>query len=117
MPHARLGPSNPRWRACPGSVREEAVYQNISGAAAIDGTGSHLLLEMCLENGVDAMAYDMQIIGANHHDMPMGWMVEPGRGYPAGATFGDHVATIAYPAHRTERVDALSRDRAVGPDQ
>ena len=45
--HARLGPSNPRWTKCPGSVREEMFYIDIPGEAAIDGTGSHLLLEMC----------------------------------------------------------------------
>lgn len=77
--HARLGPSNARWPKCPGSVREEAAYQDISGAAAIDGTGSHLLLEMCLDNNVDAITYDGQIIGVNHEDSPMGWMVHPDR--------------------------------------
>lgn len=73
--HARLGPSNQRWPKCPGSVREEAKYPNISGAAAIDGTGSHLLLETCMDNGVQASAYDLQIIGVNHHDMLGGWLV------------------------------------------
>ena len=74
--HARLGPSNKRWPYCPGSVREEAKYEDISGAAAIDGTGSHLLLELCLENGVRAENYDGQIIGINHRDMPGGWFVQ-----------------------------------------
>jgi hypothetical protein len=74
--HARLGPSNHRWPNCPGSVREEANYQDVSGAAAIDGTGSHLLLELCLDNGVRAEQYDGQIIGINHHDMPGGWFVQ-----------------------------------------
>ena len=74
--HARLGPSNHRWPHCPGSVREEAKYQDVSGAAAIDGTGSHLLLELCLENGVRAEQYDGQIIGINHIDMPGGWFVQ-----------------------------------------
>jgi len=77
--HARLGPSNHRWPVCPGSVREEAAYEDISGEAAIDGTGSHLLLEMCLINGVDPIAYEGQIIGTNHEDNPMGWMVHPDR--------------------------------------
>jgi len=79
MSHARLGPSNKRWPHCPGSVREEAVYPNTSSAAAIDGTGSHLLLELCLINGVRADAYDGQIIGVNHEDNLMGWMVHPDR--------------------------------------
>lgn len=73
--HARLGPSNHRWPHCPGSVREEAAYPDISGEAAIDGTGSHLLLEMCLTNNVRAEVYDQQIIGANHPDQPNGWLV------------------------------------------
>lgn len=73
--HARLGPSNKRWPHCPGSIREEEPYPDIAGAAAIDGTGSHLLLEMCLQNGVRAETYDGQIIGVNHEDNPMGWLV------------------------------------------
>ena len=77
--HARLGPSNHRWPNCPGSVREEAQYPDVPGTAAIDGTGSHLLLEMCLQNNVRADAYDMQIIGANHHDSPNGWLVDKDR--------------------------------------
>lgn len=79
MAHARLGPSSPRWRNCPGSVREEAAYQDISGEAAIDGTGSHLLLEMCLNNNVNAEAYEGQIIGVNHGDQPNGWLVHMDR--------------------------------------
>jgi len=77
--HARLGPSNQRWPNCPGSIREEAFYPDVSGEAAIDGTGSHLLLELCLIHGVRAEAYDRQIIGANHEDNPNGWMVSPDR--------------------------------------
>jgi len=77
--HARLGPSNARWPKCPGSVREEERYPDISGEAAIDGTGSHLLLEMCLENNVPTMQYDQQIIGANHPDNTNGWLVDPAR--------------------------------------
>ena len=77
--HARLGPSNARWPKCPGSVREEAQYPDIAGEAAIDGTGSHLLLEMCLQNGVAAVQYDQQIIGANHPDNPGGWLVDLAR--------------------------------------
>ena len=73
--HARLGPSNHRWPHCPGSVREEANYPDIPGEAAIDGTGSHLLLEMCLNNNVHAIQYDQQIIGANHEEHPSGWLV------------------------------------------
>lgn len=77
--HARLGCSNPRWRVCAGSVREEAKYEDISGASAIDGTGSHLLLELCLQRGVRATAYDRQVIGANHKDQRNGWLVDAER--------------------------------------
>jgi len=73
--HARLGPSNHRWPNCPGSVREEANYVDVAGEAAIDGTGSHLLLEMCMDNNVAAIQYDQQIIGANHPDNSQGWLV------------------------------------------
>lgn len=77
--HARLGPSNHRWVHCPGSPREEAGYEDVAGAAAIDGTGSHELLEMCLINGVRAETYLGEIIGANHQDNPMGWLVSDDR--------------------------------------
>lgn len=73
--HARLGPSNHRWVHCPGSVREEANYQDVASAAAIDGTGSHLLLELCMQNNVLAIQYDQQIIGANDRENPSGWLV------------------------------------------
>lgn len=76
MSHARLSPSNKRWPYCPGSPREEAKYPDIPGEAAIDGTGSHLLLELCLENNAAAIQYDQQIIGANHPENPTGWLVD-----------------------------------------
>lgn len=77
--HARLGPSNHRWPNCPGSVREEANYVDVAGEAAIDGTGTHLLLEMCLDNNVQAIQYDQQIIGANHPEHMGGWLIDIGR--------------------------------------
>lgn len=77
--HARLGPSNKRWPHCAGSVREEERYPDIAGEAAIDGTGSHLLLELCMKNNVRADQYDQQIIGVNHEDNPNGWMVDVAR--------------------------------------
>ena len=64
---------------CPGSVREEAQYQDIAGEAAIDGTGSHELLELCLKNNVRAESYIDQIIAVNHHDMPGGWFIHADR--------------------------------------
>ena len=74
--HAPLSCSNLRWPLCAGSIREESGYTDVAGAAAIDGTGTHLLLEMCLDNNVPAIQYDMQIIGANHPDRPNGWLVD-----------------------------------------
>jgi len=52
--HAKLSPSKRhRWALCPGSVREEANYPDErSGAAAIDGTHSHTLLEHCIKAGL-----------------------------------------------------------------
>lgn len=44
--HSSLSPSGRhRWGACPGSVRAEAPYPDTEGAAAIDGTRTHSLLE------------------------------------------------------------------------
>ena len=77
--HARLGPSNHRWPHCPGSVREEAAYPDIAGEAAIDGTGSHLLLEMCLNHGEKADFFIDSLIGVNDPEKPGGWMVDAER--------------------------------------
>lgn len=77
--HAKLSPSNHRWPHCPGSVREEAIYPDIAGEAAIDGTGSHILLELSLINNVRAPEYDKLIIGSNHIDRPTGWLVDAER--------------------------------------
>ena len=77
--HARLSPSNKRWPYCPGSIREEANYPNTAGDAAIDGTGSHVLLELCIEQDVQAVHYIQLIIGANDKDKPAGWVVDTER--------------------------------------
>lgn len=79
MKHARLSPSNLRWAKCAGSVREEANYENTSGAAAIDGTGSHLLLELCLNEDVMPNYFTGRIIGEGHMGKVEGWLVEPER--------------------------------------
>lgn len=60
-------------------MREEAQYQDVAGDAAIDGTGSHELLELCLNNNVAADQYLDQIVAVNHEDSPMGWLVKPDR--------------------------------------
>lgn len=77
--HARLGPSNHRWPHCPGSIREEERYPDVAGDAAVDGTGTHLLLEMCLENAVTGDAYLGQTIGYGHREKPFGWQVSQDR--------------------------------------
>lgn len=77
--HARLGPSNHRWPLCPGSIREESVYPDIPGKAAIDGTGSHELLELCIKHEVPAQAYVGRILGTGHVDNPNGWLIQDDR--------------------------------------
>lgn len=80
MAHARLSPSNTRWPICAGSVREEAKYPvQPGGAAAIDGTGSHLLLEMCIKSTDSADIFIGETIGINHPEKPGGWTVDAER--------------------------------------
>lgn len=73
--HARLSPSNHRWVHCPGSIRECEPYPNISGSAAKDGTGSHLLLELCLNTKTHSANHVGCTIGKGHHDQPAGWKI------------------------------------------
>lgn len=77
--HAKLSPSNHRWVSCPGSIREEAGYPDVAGEAAIDGTGSHLLLELCLKEGRDAASFIGQVIGEGDEEKPLGWYVDEAR--------------------------------------
>jgi len=77
--HARLGPSNHKWVNCPGSLREEANYPDVPGVAAIDGTGSHLLLETCLNENLLPQFYIGKTIGEGHEDRPQGWLVKQDR--------------------------------------
>ncbi len=56
--HAKLSPSSAhRWTRCPGSIREEAKYPDNAGPAALDGTRTHLLLEMCLVTGANPAVF------------------------------------------------------------
>ena len=73
--HARLGPSNHRWVHCPGSIREETNYPDTSGKAAIDGTGSHLLLELCLTNNTCAESFIGETIEQDGHK----WLIKQDR--------------------------------------
>lgn len=52
--HVVLSPSKRfQFSACPGSVREQAKYPDQeSGAAAVDGTHSHSLLDTCIKTGL-----------------------------------------------------------------
>ena len=77
--HAQLSPSKRhRWALCPGSVREEAKYPDErSGAAAIDGTHSHTLLEHCLRNGLEGTASNM--VGQKMKDDDGEFMVDADR--------------------------------------
>lgn len=78
--HARLScSSTARWSNCPGSVRAEETYPDISGEAAIDGTGTHLLVEMSIINNRPPSFYIGSIIGENHENMPNGWLVDAAR--------------------------------------
>jgi hypothetical protein len=57
--HAKKSPSKfERIMLCPGSQREESKYpESRSGAAAIDGTHTHTLLEACLIIGAEPMSF------------------------------------------------------------
>ena len=67
--HAQLSPSKAhRWTVCPGSIREEAKYPDVSGAAAIDGTHSHTLLEKSLLDNKDPLEYVGQTLTDHEGD-------------------------------------------------
>lgn len=74
--HARLSPSDHAWVKCPGKVREASSYVDVAGEAAIDGTGSHELLEQALIQGKPAAEFIGQTVGVGHHDRPLGWVVD-----------------------------------------
>jgi len=77
--HARLSPSDHRWPHCPGSIRESNNYPDINSPAAIDGTGSHLLLELVLTTGHPIEYYLGRLIEVNHEDKPTGWLIDQDR--------------------------------------
>lgn len=77
--HARLGYSDKCWPMCPASAHRKSEYEDISGPAAIDGTGTHLLVELCLIEDVFADSYLGEVIGEDHEDMPGGWLVKQDR--------------------------------------
>jgi hypothetical protein len=65
--HAQLSPSKRnRWALCPGSIREEAKYPEQSGgAAAVDGTHTHTLLEVCIKENT---IYSSSHVGVEMED-------------------------------------------------
>lgn len=87
--HARKSLSAaPRWSRCPGSIREEMNYPNFSSSAAIDGTGSHVLLEQILKGDLREIrggrfakttSYLGEIVGLGHKDKVEGWLVDAER--------------------------------------
>jgi hypothetical protein len=61
-------------------VREESRYPDISTPEAVDGTGSHLLLELCLKNPTQPVEHYLdKTIGERHEDRPQGWWVKSDR--------------------------------------
>lgn len=76
--HAQLSPSKRhRWALCPGSVREEAKYpEERSGAAAIDGTHSHTLLEHCIKA---SLANPLNMVGVKLKDDDGEFVVDQSR--------------------------------------
>ncbi len=76
MDHARLSCSDTRWPHCPGSIRECQKYPRTSSKAALQGTGTHELLKVLLENpGILAIDYVGQCIGLGHEDKSEGWII------------------------------------------
>jgi hypothetical protein len=69
--HAQLSPSKRnRWALCPGSIREEAKYPEQSGgAAAIDGTHTHHLLETCLKEKAIYSAFYVGVEMEDHEGL------------------------------------------------
>lgn len=89
--HEKLSPSGRhRFKHCPGSIREEAKWHDVSGAAAIDGTHTHTLLEVCVARGlVDPFNY----IGEKFNDHEGQFIVDQGRAERAKVTV-DYVKSV-----------------------
>lgn len=95
--HAQLSPSKAhRWFLCPGSIREEAKYPDTSGAAAVDGTHSHTLLERALTDDLDPSAY----VGQTLTDHEGEFTVDKDRANRVAMAY-------AHVQHRAKELDAL----------
>lgn len=95
--HSKLSPSKAhRWTVCPGSIREEAKYPDTSGAAAVDGTHSHTLLEKALTENRDPSAY----VGQTLTDHEGEFTVDKDRANRVAMAY-------AHVQHRAKELDAL----------
>jgi hypothetical protein len=84
---------------CPGSIREEAKYPDVTGQAAVDGTHSHTLLERSLIDNKDPMEY----IGQTLTDHEGDFIVEKDRATRVG---------VAY-SHIQHRINELNADAVI----
>ena len=95
--HAQLSPSKAhRWTVCPGSIREEAKYPDKPGAAAVDGTHSHTLLERALIDDRDPLEY----VGKLLDDLEGEFIVDRERANRVAMAY-------AHVQHRAKELDAL----------
>ena len=95
--HAQLSPSKAhRWTVCPGSIREEAKYPDITNQAAVDGTHSHTLLEQAILTNTDPV----QFIGRVLADHEGEFTVEKDRASRVAIAFS-HIQ------HRAKELDGL----------
>lgn len=107
--HANLSPSKRhRWGLCPGSIREEAKYpDNRSGPAAIDGTHSHTLLELCLSEDVEPET----LVSATMQDDDGTFIVDIERAQRV------KVATDYVKQRRAEQLSAVIAEHRVNPQR
>ena len=107
--HTKLSPSSAhRWTRCPGSVREELKYPDNSGPAALDGTRTHALLEMCLVTGMDPEL----MVGMTTSDDEGSYTIDADRAKRVKVAV-DHVRDLGGEVTTERRVDP---SRLVGRD-
>jgi len=68
---------------CPGSIREEAKYPDVTGQAAVDGTHSHTLLEQAILTNTDPV----QFIGRTLADHEGEFIVDKERAARVGVAY------------------------------
>lgn len=95
--HSKLSPSKAhRWVLCPGSVKAESAFPDTSGAAAVDGTHSHTLLERALTDDLDPTMY----VGKLLDDHEGEFIVDKERAQRVAMAY-------AHVQHRAKELDAL----------